>query len=453
MALLLARSRRRSLANPSLLHLFSTSSNDPNNDNATANGNHSANNPPSVSSYFGDVKTDQHQQRPRSPTNPSTPNSKPMSVSASLREIRKNLSEFRRRSAGPSPAEPISTPSQSQPHISFQELFKRNASAKQGESNESPNGFGTSGKRAMENLKNSLRHMKQNSEANNNVEGRSGPLISLSAFKNDLKLKPSADRVVSPVIGGTSTELPASIFEREMKGKAKGGETAMRTEFVRMYGYEELGQRLKELRPPEKEGGFSLQELNERLKKLRAIEEKETDVQISGVNFAAIRDGLTALKTSDEEKQKNKLGQSDKAPSLIVNNVNDCHKLEYFHPDNMSSAEKMKIELAKGRDEFKMSESDCGSARVQVAQLTTKIKHLSSVLHKKNGLRYGCDIGILGMAIVPVFTDLYPMGDTLEEEEVVEVSPKNRLGFILFCSVEAWSQGYCRFEELLELVS
>ncbi|TYJ31473.1 hypothetical protein E1A91_A06G201000v1 [Gossypium mustelinum] len=391
MALLLARSRRRSLANPSLLHLFSTSSNDPNNDNATANGNHSANDPPSVSSYFGDVKTDQHQQRPRSPTNPSTPNSKPMSVSASLREIRKNLSEFRRRSAGPSPAEPISTPSQSQPHISFQELFKRNASAKQGESNESPNGFGTSGKRAMENLKNSLRHMKQNSEANNNVEGRSGPLISLSAFKNDLKLKPSADRVVSPVIGGTSTELPASIFEREMKGKAKGGETAMRTEFVRMYGYEELGQRLKELRPPEKEGGFSLQELNERLKKLRAIEEKETDVQISGVNFAAIRDGLTALKTSDEEKQKNKLAQKvdildlfGRTPEFMLHPPKEHLVEKYFHPDNMSSAEKMKIELAKVRDEFKMSESDCGSARVQVAQLTTKIKHLSSVLHKKD---------------------------------------------------------------------
>ncbi|VFQ73350.1 unnamed protein product [Cuscuta campestris] len=44
----------------------------------------------------------------------------------------------------------------------------------------------------------------------------------------------------------------------------------------------------------------------------------------------------------------------------------------------------MKLELKKVRDEFKMSESDCGSARVQVAQLTTKIKHLSGVLHKKD---------------------------------------------------------------------
>ncbi|KAF3969984.1 hypothetical protein CMV_006283 [Castanea mollissima] len=50
----------------------------------------------------------------------------------------------------------------------------------------------------------------------------------------------------------------------------------------------------------------------------------------------------------------------------------------YFH-----TFEKLKIELAKVRDEFKLSDSDCGSGRAQVAQLTTKIKHLSSVLHKR----------------------------------------------------------------------
>jgi ribosomal protein S15 len=56
----------------------------------------------------------------------------------------------------------------------------------------------------------------------------------------------------------------------------------------------------------------------------------------------------------------------------------------YFHPDHMSSEEKMKLELQRVRDEFKMSENDCGSARVQIAQLTVKIKHLSTVLHKKD---------------------------------------------------------------------
>lgn len=47
--------------------------------------------------------------------------------------------------------------------------------------------------------------------------------------------------------------------------------------------------------------------------------------------------------------------------------------LQYFHPDNMSSAEKLALELKKVRDEFKMSESDCGSARVQGKVIVTLI--------------------------------------------------------------------------------
>ena len=38
---------------------------------------------------------------------------------------------------------------------------------------------------------------------------------------------------------------------------------------------------------------------------------------------------------------------------------------QYFRSDNMSSAEKLKLEIEKLRDEFKMSESDCGSACAQ----------------------------------------------------------------------------------------
>lgn len=39
----------------------------------------------------------------------------------------------------------------------------------------------------------------------------------------------------------------------------------------------------------------------------------------------------------------------------------------------MSSAEKLALELKKVRDEFKMSESDCGSARVQGKVIVTLI--------------------------------------------------------------------------------
>ncbi|XP_075670256.1 uncharacterized protein LOC142640028 [Castanea sativa] len=134
----------------------------------------------------------------------------------------------------------------------------------------------------------------------------------------------------------------------------------MKTDFVKMYSYGELGEKLRKLRPSVEEGKkegetlwFSLSELNQRLMKLREMEEKDTESRIGRISFKDLRESLNWMS-------------------------------RYFHPDNMSSAEKLKIELAKVRDEFKMSDSDCGSGRIQVAQLTTKIKHLSSVLHKRD---------------------------------------------------------------------
>ncbi|XVF24705.1 hypothetical protein REPUB_Repub13aG0150500 [Reevesia pubescens] len=310
MALHLARPKPRSLTNPSLFHLFSTSSNHSNNDD----DNNSSNNPFSISSDFSDVKASlkqqqqhQHNERPRIPTNPSTPTSKPISMSASLQEIRKNLSEFRRLSAVPPPTESSSTPSQSQPRVSFQELYKRNVLAKQGKSNESSDSSGPGGKLSFDAIRDSLRQLRSNSGVNN-VErnSKSGSFLSLSEFKNSLKLKPSDGNVTSHVIGGSSSELPKSVFGREMMERTKDGEAATKTEFVKMYGHVELGQKLKKLRPETKgrEGWFSLQELNERLLKLREMEEKETESRIGGVSFKDMRESLYKLNMSEDEKHK-----------------------------------------------------------------------------------------------------------------------------------------------------
>lgn len=84
------------------------------------------------------------------------------------------------------------------------------------------------------------------------------------------------------------------------------------------------------------------------------------------------------------EQNHDIMGYLDGTPEYKLYPPKDDLVETYFHTDNLSSAEKMKIELTKVREDFKMSESDCGSARVQVAQLTTKIKHLSSALHKKD---------------------------------------------------------------------
>lgn len=76
---------------------------------------------------------------------------------------------------------------------------------------------------------------------------------------------------------------------------------ASRLEFVRTYGYEELGEKLRRLRPEGKKGEdwFSLGELNERLVKLREVEEKESS--IAGFSF---RDLKMKLRDSSEGKTK-----------------------------------------------------------------------------------------------------------------------------------------------------
>ncbi|KAM1132304.1 hypothetical protein FF1_046721 [Malus domestica] len=177
----------------------------------------------------------------------------------------------------------------------------------------------------------------------------------------------------------------------------------MKTDFVKMYSYAELGEKLRKLRPDGKgQNWFSLRELNKRLMKLREMEEKETQAAIGNVTFQDLRESLLKLQRSDQEKAKKSstvqridiLSHIGRTPNFmlqppkenLVEKASIAFRLTlcYFYPDNMSSAEKLKLELAKVRDEFKMSESDCVSAQVQVAQLTTKIKHLSSVLHKKD---------------------------------------------------------------------
>ncbi|KAK2644683.1 hypothetical protein Ddye_019878 [Dipteronia dyeriana] len=390
MALHLCRPKYRFPNNPSLIHLFSTSSSNDDDDNKN-DSNNSNNRSSSLNSYFSDVKANLKKQSTQTTS------------SSSLEEIRKNLAVYRQRSAVPPPAtEPNPAAFQSPHHISFQELFKRHQSPSENQSNEMKP---ATGKRSFEAIRESLRQMKSNTNTNSNYINRSNmnagnnaDSLSKSAFENRLNSMTLDGVSGSRVIGGTQ-ELPVSVFGREMKEGRKGGEkerAGMKTEFVKMYSYVELGEKLRQLRPPKGTkksggGGFSLEELNERLMRLREMEEKDTESRIGGVPFRELRESLQRLKMSGDEKQKKSstarldiLGHLGGTPSFMLHPPKEHLVEKYFHPDNMSSEEKMKIELTKVRNEFKMSESDCGSARVQVAQLTTKIKHLSSVLHKKD---------------------------------------------------------------------
>ncbi|XP_009605253.1 uncharacterized protein [Nicotiana tomentosiformis] len=301
-------------------------------------------------------------------------NQNPSSKTPSLEEIRKNLAEFRRRSD--------SIP----PPPSFQEIYKRNV-------NNAPRP-GPTGKLDLSAIRANLRNFNNNNNNNNQNNENRGKFfdsLSLSRYKDSLKLRPNMDKVI-----GGSENLPVSIFGKEMMRDIDGGDKeGTRPEFVRMYSHGELGEKLKMLRPAKKKEGekgwFLLKELKDRLAKLRETEEKESKLRMAGDMFRDIKASLVKLSTDDEEKAKRTmiqrldvLGQLGGTPSFMLHPPKEELVEKYFHPDNMSSEEKMKLELQKVRDEFKMSESDCGSSRVQVAQLTTKIKHLSSVLHKKD---------------------------------------------------------------------
>ncbi|XP_054780552.1 uncharacterized protein LOC129288156 [Prosopis cineraria] len=407
MALLLqlrTRTKMNAFTSPSIFHYFSTfNSNDDDPDSTTA----SSDDPPSTntdspfSSYFSDVKralkegSSSSSFTSRNPSNSSSAASgftapRPYRA-ASLDEIRKNLSEFRRRHPS-SDSTPPSSPLSNQ--ISLQEIYRRNMAGKPGESTPNadlkPRKIG--GRLSFDAIRESVRNRVQNA-ALSGGDMKDGELSSLSAFSQSLRKEPSdstGSRTSSTLFGGTG-ELPASVFGKELREKERReGSDEMKMEFLKTYNYEELGEKLRKLRPKPKGGDwFSLRELNDRLVKLREMEEEENKQSPRSFN-KELRDIMIQMKVNESQEKKSIfqrldiLGELGRTPSFMLQPPKENLVEMYFHPDNMSSAEKLKIELARVREEFKMSESDCGSSRVQVAQLTIKIKHLSSVLHKKD---------------------------------------------------------------------
>ncbi|KAG0465708.1 hypothetical protein HPP92_019872 [Vanilla planifolia] len=349
--------------------------------------------PPSFSSYFSDIK-ERLKSPPspprRIPTDPPPPSAFTAAKSAptaSLEEIRRHLAEFRLKSGGASSGSRPSSDTQ----LSFQDILKSNVLGKTSSGADATGGEASTGL-SLESIRESLRKFR--ASPRDGERQTQSSTFNIKAFQDSLRKGMGGGERGAQLIG---TDKPVSIFGKEgieKKGEGQeGGPKVRRTEFVKMYGYEELGEKLRKLRP-EKDGktveSFSLIELNDRLAKLRELEEMETESRLGGVSFRDLRESLQRLRDADASKKANmhrlsiftNLGQA--TPTFMLKPPQE-HLLEkYFHPDHMSSAEKLKLELQSVKDEFKMSENDCGSARVQVAQLTTKIKHLSATLHKKD---------------------------------------------------------------------
>ncbi|CAN1827823.1 30S ribosomal protein S15 [Linum perenne] len=369
MALALSRANRRPLNSPYRIHQFISQSSPlstvpPGNDNTSSSSTaaDAADSQPDrnpVASYLSDVKDSLRKDQQRSPIRPN-PVARNPSGGAPLGEVMKVLSEYRKKtSTAPSGN---NKPAAQRQGVSVVDIFKRNV----------PDGSSQIG---FDSIRNSLKSFKSS-----NTNNAKGGLTSPWNFRGSNVAGNSVRSTVISGAGGGGNLL----FE-----KIEGG---VEKDFERRYSYEELGNLLKELRPEKKQqtggqkGLFSLQELSERMNKLKDSEA----VKISKSPFSELRQSIQKLADLPSQKQQQRgptyksLMLSTSTPDYTLHPPKEELVEKYFHPDNMSSQEKMKIELAKVRDEFKMSESDCGSARVQVAQLTTKIKHLSSVLHKKD---------------------------------------------------------------------
>ena len=120
-----------------------------------------------------------------------------------------------------------------------------------------------------------------------------------------MKAKRNDNNVRSNVFGG-GEGLPVSVFGEELEErKRKGDETEeMKSEFIKRYNTEELGEILRRYRPEGKkeEGWFSLQELNQRLVKLREVEEKAAQGTRKGLPFDDLRFGIQEKKEAEARK-------------------------------------------------------------------------------------------------------------------------------------------------------
>ncbi|KAJ1281483.1 hypothetical protein BS78_04G309400 [Paspalum vaginatum] len=318
--------------------------------------------PRNPASIFGDIRERLRASPPprRTPMSPPRPNFERGATNApSLSDISQMLNNFRGGAPSPSGTTP-----------SFVDLIKQKPAPPPSAGQSARAGFesitGLSARAGFESIRESLKGIR--------IPQQQKPSRSPSSF-------------LSPM-------SPIFDKERERSDKAEDKDSAFK--LTRNYTYEDLGKMLGELRPAgaAKDGkeGFSLEELQGRIAKLVELE-KQQDGQ-----FADVRMSLTNAFNPKSQNQ-NKPGFDNK--KLVFGNIQTLLSLgqnkeylrlppqeelveRYFHPDHMSSEEKMKLELQRVRDEFKMSENDCGSARVQIAQLTLKIKHLSAVLHKKD---------------------------------------------------------------------
>lgn len=128
-------------------------------------------------------------------------------------------------------------------------------------------------------------------------ERRKGEGLPLLRFPKSLDMNPTQD-------AGVSKGALPSLFYKDKERSGDKSSDALKTEFVKIYSYKELGEKLSKLRPEEGKE-FTLGELSERLVKLRMMEENESESRVGGV-YEDFRHSLEIIKISQEEEKHRK---------------------------------------------------------------------------------------------------------------------------------------------------
>lgn len=165
-------------------------------------------------------------------------------------------------------------------------------------------------------------------------------------------------------------------------------------EDIKTYTYEELGEKLRQARPPTEEmlssaTGLSFGELRTRFQKIEQMENGGKENKDDRTDYEELRDSLNQLKPIGPMKSATKQLSYEELTFLNQSGVRTgfCEKIEYTPPKDdlltkyysdaqLSSKERLKLKIKKLREEFQTHDCDSGSPQVQIAILTARINNL-----------------------------------------------------------------------------
>lgn len=135
-----------------------------------------------------------------------------------------------------------------------------------------------------------------------------GSLNQLKNAPNQTPVTPRWRPNMSPGNSGTSL-LPDSMFGKEIRDRLAKVNDSGSFGTVRLYMHDELGEKLKNLRPQVKgKDWFSIAELSERLKKVREMDEIDAKSSKSSADtnqvFNILKDSVQHIKAKEAEKPK-----------------------------------------------------------------------------------------------------------------------------------------------------